>query len=156
MLARRLELLAGVRLRQQEGAVVPWHACGSQHCQEYWSYLGTQCSLPQMPNTTVGTAISNQFRRPTRQLSIRRLTRAGESFLRQVERMAKQLGVAEGEVYTCETAAYFWLLHVLSRWEKFLADVRARRTPSCLQDLFPFKVRACFPCNALPTGHSES
>lgn len=54
--------------------------------------------------------------------------------------MAKQLGVAEGQVYTCETAAYFWLLHVLSRWEKFMADVTAKRTPGCVKDLFPFKV----------------
>jgi hypothetical protein len=57
----------------------------------------------------------------------------------QVERMAKQLGVAEGQVYTCETAAYFWLLHVLSRWEKFSADAAAQRTPGCVQQLFPFK-----------------
>lgn len=63
----------------------------------------------------------------------------------QVERMAKQLGVAEGQVYTCETAAYFWLLHVLSRWEKFLADVAARKTPACVQDLFPFKVGIISP-----------
>jgi intron-binding protein aquarius len=58
--------------------------------------------------------------------------------------MAKQLGVAEGQVYTCETAAYFWLLHVLSRWEKFSADAAAQRTPTCVQQLFPFKARASF------------
>ena len=55
--------------------------------------------------------------------------------------MAKQLGVAEGQVYTCETAAYFWLLHVLSRWEKFSADAAVQRTPGCVQQLFPFKAR---------------
>ena len=60
--------------------------------------------------------------------------------------MAKQLGVAEGQVYTCETAAYFWLLHVLSRWEKFSADAAAQRTPSCVQQLFPFKVRPGLFC----------
>ena len=55
--------------------------------------------------------------------------------------MAKQLGVAEGLTYTCETAAYFWLLHVLSRWEKFSADVAAKKAPECIRDLFPFKVK---------------
>jgi len=59
--------------------------------------------------------------------------------LAQVEVMAKQLGVAEGLTYTCETAAYFWLLHVLSRWEKFSADVAAKKTPECVKEFFPFK-----------------
>lgn len=36
--------------------------------------------------------------------------------LAQVEKMARQLGVAEDVAYTCETASHFWLLHVLSRW----------------------------------------
>lgn len=39
--------------------------------------------------------------------------------------MAKQFKVAEDVAYTCETAAHFWLLHVLARWEKFLAQVKA-------------------------------
>ena len=55
--------------------------------------------------------------------------------------MAKQLGVAEGLVYTCETAAHFWLMHVLRNWEKFLSDVSTRKTPECVRDFFPFKVR---------------
>jgi len=42
---------------------------------------------------------------------------------RQVERMAKQFKVAEDSSYTCETAAHFWLLHVLARWEKFKKEV---------------------------------
>lgn len=54
--------------------------------------------------------------------------------------MAKQLGVAEGQTYTCETAAYFWLLHVLSRWEKFCSDAAADKTAACVEKLFPFKV----------------
>ena len=40
-----------------------------------------------------------------------------------VEKLAKALGVAEDVAYTCETSAHFWLLHVLSRWEKFSASV---------------------------------
>ena len=38
--------------------------------------------------------------------------------------MAKQFKVAEDASYTCETAAHFWLLHVLARWEKFLMAVK--------------------------------
>lgn len=47
--------------------------------------------------------------------------------------MAKQFGVAEDVSYTCETAAHFWLLHVLARWEKFLASVRQKKTPECVK-----------------------
>lgn len=35
--------------------------------------------------------------------------------LAEVEKLARQFGVTEDVAYTCETAAYFWLLHVLSR-----------------------------------------
>ena len=47
--------------------------------------------------------------------------------------MAKQFNVAEDVSYTCETAAHFWLLHVLARWEKFLAMVAQRKTPECVK-----------------------
>ena len=36
--------------------------------------------------------------------------------LSEVEKMARAFGFAEDVAYTCETAAYFWLMHVLSRW----------------------------------------
>ena len=52
---------------------------------------------------------------------------------RQVERLAKQLSVVEDVSYTCETAAHFWLLHVLARWEKFVTEVERRRTAECVQ-----------------------
>ena len=29
--------------------------------------------------------------------------------------------MSESVAYTCETAGHFWLLHVLARWEKFVA-----------------------------------
>lgn len=51
----------------------------------------------------------------------------------QVEKMAKQFNVAEDVSYTCETAAHFWLLHVLARWEMFLATVAQRKTPECVK-----------------------
>ena len=53
----------------------------------------------------------------------------------QVERMAKQLGVAGDVAYTCETAAHFWLLHVLARWEQFVAAAEASRSDDCIQVL---------------------
>lgn len=51
----------------------------------------------------------------------------------QVEKLARQFGVAEDVAYTCETAAHFWLLHVLSRWEKFLAQAQQKKTPECIK-----------------------
>ena len=51
----------------------------------------------------------------------------------QVEKLARQFGVAEDVAYTCETAAHFWLLHVLSRWEKFLAQAQQKKTPECVK-----------------------
>ena len=41
--------------------------------------------------------------------------------------MAKLFKVAEDVAYTCETAAHFWLLHVLARWEKFLVEAKKRQ-----------------------------
>ncbi len=69
----------------------------------------------------------------------------------QVERLAKLLGVAGDSAYTCETAAHFWLLHVLSRWEAFLAKTKAAGSePDSVLKLFPFKVGAgsafCMTC----------
>ncbi|GIL75166.1 hypothetical protein Vretimale_7780 [Volvox reticuliferus] len=65
--------------------------------------------------------------------------------LAEVEKMARQLGVPEAEsvAYTCETAGYFWLIHVLARWEKFTAAVERARAggagPAVISELFPFK-----------------
>ena len=47
--------------------------------------------------------------------------------------MAKQLGVAGDVSYTCETAAHFWLLHVLAQWEKFVAVAQQQRTDACVK-----------------------
>ncbi len=54
-----------------------------------------------------------------------------------MERLAKQLAVVEDVSYTCETAAHFWLLHVLARWEKFETEVERRRTPECVKVCSP-------------------
>ncbi|KAJ0637624.1 putative intron-binding protein aquarius [Helianthus annuus] len=59
--------------------------------------------------------------------------------LSEVERLARSLQLPEDVGYTCETAGYFWLLHVYSRWEQFLADCdKNQDKPSFVKDRFPF------------------
>ncbi|KAL3537649.1 hypothetical protein ACH5RR_001015 [Cinchona calisaya] len=66
---------------------------------------------------------------------VRRLELLGE-----VERLARSLQLPEDVGYTCETAGYFWLLHVYSRWEQFLAACdKNQDKPTFVQDRFPFK-----------------
>ena len=60
--------------------------------------------------------------------------------LEQVSTLAQQLGESEDAGYTCETAGYFFLLHVLGRWERFNAAV-SKAPPDDLEAvarLFPF------------------
>lgn len=60
--------------------------------------------------------------------------------LSEVERLARSLLLPEDVGYTCETAGYFWLLHVYSRWEQFLAGCTGNQDkPTFVQDRFPFK-----------------
>ncbi|RAL47940.1 hypothetical protein DM860_015727 [Cuscuta australis] len=60
--------------------------------------------------------------------------------LREVERLARSLQLPEDVGYTCETAGYFWLLHVYSRWEQFLAaSAENHHKPTFVRDRFPFK-----------------
>ncbi|XP_076946776.1 uncharacterized protein LOC143618445 [Bidens hawaiensis] len=59
--------------------------------------------------------------------------------LSEVERLARSLQLPEDVGYTCETAGYFWLLHVYSRWEQFLADCdKNQDKPAYVKDRFPF------------------
>lgn len=60
--------------------------------------------------------------------------------LSEVERLARSLQLPEDVGYTCETAGYFWLLHVYSRWEQFLAACADNNDkPTFVKDRFPFK-----------------
>ncbi|GAB2295857.1 hypothetical protein Dimus_030008 [Dionaea muscipula] len=60
--------------------------------------------------------------------------------LSEVERLARSLQLPEDVGYTCETAGYFWLLHVYSRWEQFLFDCADNKgKPTFVRDRFPFK-----------------
>ncbi|WJX17061.1 hypothetical protein P8452_07016 [Trifolium repens] len=60
--------------------------------------------------------------------------------LNEVERLARSLQLPEDVGYTCETAGYFWLLHVYSRWEQFLAACAENKEKATfVRDRFPFK-----------------
>ncbi|XP_027360461.1 RNA helicase aquarius isoform X2 [Abrus precatorius] len=60
--------------------------------------------------------------------------------LSEVERLARSLQLPEDVGYTCETAGYFWLLHIYSRWEQFLAAcAENKEKPTFVRDRFPFK-----------------
>ncbi|KAK1263373.1 putative RNA helicase SDE3 [Acorus gramineus] len=60
--------------------------------------------------------------------------------LSEVERLARALQLPEDVGYTCETAGYFWLMHVYSRWEQFLAACsQNQEKPSFVKDRFPFQ-----------------
>lgn len=59
--------------------------------------------------------------------------------LAEVERLARTLDVPADVAYTCESAAHFWLLHVLARWEEFSAACEASQEPSVVKEKFPFK-----------------
>ncbi|CAL1411701.1 unnamed protein product [Linum trigynum] len=75
--------------------------------------------------------------------------------LSEVERLARSLQVPEDVGYTCETAGYFWLLHVYSRWERFLfACADNKDKPTYVQDIFPFKEFFLNTSQQLFTGQS--
>ncbi|XP_054156654.1 RNA helicase aquarius-like [Oppia nitens] len=62
--------------------------------------------------------------------------------LGQVEQLAKSLNIQSDVGYTCETAGYFYLYNILSRWERYLSKLRTIdrtiRTPEVVAQLFPF------------------
>jgi intron-binding protein aquarius len=62
--------------------------------------------------------------------------------LDHVQRLQQSLGVAGDVAYTCETAGHFFRLHILARWEEYLARVRSDKSSGVtIEDvgrLFPF------------------
>jgi len=44
--------------------------------------------------------------------------------LQEVGRLQQSLKVTGDMSYTCETAEYFYMYHVLARWEEFLSKIR--------------------------------
>ncbi|CAG9762602.1 unnamed protein product [Ceutorhynchus assimilis] len=59
--------------------------------------------------------------------------------LREVDKLQQSLGVEGDQAYTCETAGYFYLYQILSRWEQFLSVVKAENVPTeTIFKEFPF------------------
>lgn len=60
--------------------------------------------------------------------------------LAEVEKLGDSLGlVGEDVAFTCETAGYFWKIHILAKWEKFTADFAASDDAEFVVKSFPFK-----------------
>lgn len=60
--------------------------------------------------------------------------------LYEVGKLAKSLDVHSDVGYTCETASYFYLHHVLSKYEEFIDKVeRSERHAASVERLFPFR-----------------
>lgn len=59
--------------------------------------------------------------------------------LNEVSRLALSIGIQSDVAYTCETASYFFLYHILSRWEEFLSKLsKTSKNQHDIQQLFPF------------------
>lgn len=58
--------------------------------------------------------------------------------LQKVGRLQESLGIGGDVAYTCETACYFFLYQVLSRWEKYERSVRESQSLEELNSQFPF------------------
>lgn len=63
--------------------------------------------------------------------------------LNQVQKLQESLDVVGDVSYTCETAGYFYLYQVVSRWEKFLSEIERfadedTYTPTIFAERFPF------------------
>ncbi|XP_012584001.1 PREDICTED: intron-binding protein aquarius [Condylura cristata] len=62
--------------------------------------------------------------------------------LEEVKRLQKSLGVPGDASYTCETAGYFFLYQVMSRWEEYISKVKNKGNTlpdvSEISSFFPF------------------
>jgi intron-binding protein aquarius len=75
----------------------------------------------------------------TRQGRVNAMLAQRLEILAEVEKLADSLGlVGEDVAYTCETAGYFWKIHILAKWEKFTADFAAAEDAAFVQKSFPF------------------
>ncbi|KAI8907762.1 hypothetical protein DFJ77DRAFT_475234 [Powellomyces hirtus] len=60
--------------------------------------------------------------------------------LSEVDRLAQSLEIPGAHGHTCETAGYFYLYHILSRWEPYIHKVQASASVDVVVNLFPFDV----------------
>ncbi|XP_066245723.1 RNA helicase aquarius [Euwallacea similis] len=64
--------------------------------------------------------------------------------LQEVQRLQDSIDVEGDQAYTCETAGYFYLYQILSRWEHFLSVVKPKSgkvspNPEIISQEFPFR-----------------
>lgn len=60
--------------------------------------------------------------------------------LEKVEYLQKSLNIQGDSAYTCETASYFYMSQILTRWEKYLSEInQSNSNIDLLINLFPFK-----------------
>ena len=59
--------------------------------------------------------------------------------LAEVQRLADSLDLSIDAGYTCETAGFFFLYHIFSRWEEYMSKLSEQSTPQDIANLFPFK-----------------
>merc|ERR1712223_478528 len=78
--------------------------------------------------------------------------------LEKVDKLQASLGVQGDVAYTCETAGYFFLYQIQSRWEKFMSQVTGTNTTTTpiddIEKSFPFK--AFFSDAPLPLFKGKS
>lgn len=61
--------------------------------------------------------------------------------LEQVQKLQESLGVQGDVAYTCETAGFFYLYHVIASWERFQVELNQRKeklNSQAFADHFPF------------------
>ena len=59
--------------------------------------------------------------------------------LHEVQKLAKSLDLPVDAGHTCETAGYFFLYHIISRWELFMSQLTESSSSEDVQSKFPFK-----------------
>ncbi|XP_060536471.1 RNA helicase aquarius isoform X2 [Cylas formicarius] len=76
----------------------------------------------------------------------------------EVQKLQESLNVEGDQAYTCETAGYFYLYQILSRWEHFLSIVKPKSGKpvpvKTVSDEFPFHKFFCNAPQPLFKGHS--
>ncbi|KAK2567367.1 RNA helicase aquarius [Acropora cervicornis] len=59
--------------------------------------------------------------------------------LKEVQRLQESLNVHGDVSYTCETAGYFYLYQVVSRWEEYMSKLKTQKGDAlAISELFPF------------------
>jgi intron-binding protein aquarius len=60
--------------------------------------------------------------------------------LQEVDRLSKSLGIEGEHGATCETAGYFYSIHVLPTWNSYISAAKEAQTSEALKNNFPFSV----------------